>query len=565
MRGYISAARLSIVELLILSFAWGDQLKIKHSKLKTHPFLMPLNHRLEQLQRVVVTANQMSQIEARLFAAGMPVAALMEKVAVLVAGRIQALYPAVEHKTVGVLVGPGHNGGDALVVARELHLNGYGVRLYCPFEHLKELTACHARYAASLAIATEQQVATLQSCDLLVDGLFGVGLTRSLSPDLAAVVDQINGWGLPVLSIDLPSGLHTDTGAALGTAICATHTFCLGLWKRAFLQDQALAYTGEAELIDFGLPLLDVQAVVPPLEVQRITPQMAIAALPLPRPVATHKYREGHLLLVCGSRQYMGAALLSALAARASGVGMLSVAVPESLRSLLIAQVPDALVLGCPETPEGAIARLPEGVDLGAYQAIACGPGLTAAAIAVVQQVLAAPCPLVLDADGLNNLASLGRVSSLHQRPATTILTPHPGEFRRLFPTLNGQPVAEQMADRIEVVQAAAQLSGAIVLLKGARVAIAVPKRNPPGIPTVFLNPHSTPALARGGSGDVLTGLLGGLLAQVASRQTPPELVAVTATWWHAHAAMFAAQTCSELGVDASSLVKSLIPALGGL
>ena len=285
--------------------------------------------RSEQIQRFVVTADQMSQIESRVFAAGMPVAALMEKVAGLLAQRIQELYPIDQTPRVGVLVGPGHNGGDALVVARELHLNGYEVMTYQPFSKLKDLTASHARYAASLGIPQHEQIDALSSCDVLIDGLFGFGLTRALEGSIAATVDRVNQWVQPVVSLDLPSGLHTDTGAVLGTAIQATQTLCLGLWKRAFLQEPALAYTGQAELIDFGLPLADITAVLGESPIlQRITTQMATAALPLMRPASTHKYKQGHLLLVCGSRQYMGAAILSCLAARASGVGMLTIAVP---------------------------------------------------------------------------------------------------------------------------------------------------------------------------------------------------------------------------------------------
>ncbi|WP_348227893.1 NAD(P)H-hydrate dehydratase [Trichocoleus desertorum] len=514
--------------------------------------MVPGQNRLEQIQQFVVTAEQMRAIEGRVFAAGMPVAALMEKVAGLITRRVQALYPLSSHQKVGVLVGPGHNGGDALVVARELHLQGYAVVVYRPFSKLKELTQQHAQYAESLGIALVDQIEALQSCDWLIDGLFGFGLERSLSDSIAEVVNQINQWSVPVVSIDLPSGLHTDTGAVLGTAIRATQTLCLGLWKLGLLQDNALEYVGTAELIDFGLPLANIEAVLTNSpRIHRITPQTAIANLPLPRSATSHKYKMGHLLAICGSRRYTGGAILTALGARASGVGMLSVAVPESIKPLLSAQLPEALIIDCPETSSGAIAQLPESVELNSYNAIACGPGLTMDASAVVERVIASDRPLVLDADALNVLAQAGTIPTLTQRQAPTVLTPHLGEFKRLFPA-----IAEEMTNRAIAVREAAQQTGAVVLLKGARVAIA----NPTG--TVWINPASTPALARGGSGDVLTGLIGGLLAQDVLQSAPVEAAVQTGVWWHAEAGILAAQERTELGVDAFTLTQYLMPAL---
>jgi ADP-dependent NAD(P)H-hydrate dehydratase / NAD(P)H-hydrate epimerase len=515
--------------------------------------------RTQAIQQVVVTAAQMRQIEERLFSAGMPVEALMEKASGLIAHRIEALYPN-RHQRLGVLVGPGHNGGDALVVARELHLRGYSVSLYCPFSNLKELTTKHSRYCQSLGLPFVETVEALKGCEVLIDGLFGFGLRRSLSDDIAAVVDRVNQWSQPVVSIDLPSGLHTDTGAVLGTAVCATHTLCLGLWKQGLLQDQALDYAGAVELIDFGVPLAAVWAVLgDPPPVQRITPEQAIAHLPLVRPAATHKYKMGHVLLICGSRRYAGGALLTALGARASGVGMLSIAAPSALKATLTAQLPEALVWGCAETETGAIAQLPDALDLSVYHAIACGPGLTMDAQAVVQQVLGQKQALVLDADGLNLLAQQGTLPTLQARQAPTVITPHLGEFKRLFPDL-----ADPMSCRITAAQAAAAASGAVVLLKGARVTIA----NPEGI--VWINPQSTAALARGGSGDVLTGLLGGLIAQTIASPSPSHAILDHAildsvqagTWWHAQAGILAMQERTLLGVDAFTLSQYLLPAL---
>jgi ADP-dependent NAD(P)H-hydrate dehydratase / NAD(P)H-hydrate epimerase len=192
---------------------------------------------------------------------------------------------------------------------------------------------------------------------------------------------------------------------------------------------------------------------------------------------------------------------------------------------------------------------------LSTYDAIAIGPGLTLEAAIAVESVLESERPLVLDADGLNVLAQLGTVPILSERKALTIITPHPGEFKRLFPE-----IVEQTDDRIAAVRSAAKLSSAVVLLKGARVCIGWQDGGDRTL--IYLNPQSTPALARGGSGDVLTGLLGGVLATAIARKSPPREVVPVAVWWHAQAGIMAAKERTELGVDAFTLSQYLIPAL---
>jgi NAD(P)H-hydrate epimerase len=221
---------------------------------------------------------------------------------------------------------------------------------------------------------------------------------------------------------------------------------------------------------------------------------------------------------------------------------------------LLVSHLPEALIIGCPETPEGAIAHLPEAVDLSKYSTIACGPGLTLEARLVVQTVLEAQCPLILDADGLNALAELRTIPTLLRRRVPTVLTPHAGEFKRLFPDS-----ASLLPDRVSAVRKASGLSKAVVLLKGARTAIAHPGGS------VWLIPESTPALARGGSGDVLTGLLGGLVAQEALRNQPLEATVAIAAWWHAQAGILAAEERTELGVDAFTLTQYLMAVVRAL
>ena len=503
----------------------------------------------DSIEHFVVTATQMAAIEQRIFAAGMPVAALMEKAAGLVTQRIVELYPQSQMPKVGILVGPGHNGGDATVVGRELHLKGYQVCLYRPLQKAKELTQAHFNYAQSLGIPIVEEVDGLANCNLIIDGLFGFGMTRPLEGNLADAVETINQGSIPVVSIDIPSGLHTDSGEVLGTAIEASYSLCLGVWKRAFFQDCALAYLGKAERIDFGVPLAEVQAVVQEDQVvKQMSADVARSLLPLPRPLVTHKYKQGHLLIIAGSRQYAGGVILTGLGARASGVGMVSIAAPTSLKPMLVTHLPEALMIDCPETENGGIAELPTVAhQWNNYSAIAIGPGLTLEAQSLLPPILDATSPLIIDADGLNALAKLDPKTALKSRSQTTILTPHPGEFRRLFPHLTATSY-----DPMEIVPTVAKETSAVILLKGARSIIASPDET-------WVIPESTPALARGGSGDVLTGLLGGLIAQNSDPKTiSPAQLTATAAVWHAQAGIKASQNHSDLGVDAFTLTRYL-------
>ncbi|MFP4694115.1 MAG: NAD(P)H-hydrate dehydratase [Halothece sp.] len=503
------------------------------------------HHFTSSIEQFVVTATQMAAIEQRIFDSGMPVVALMEKVAGLITQRLLKLLKGVS--TVGVIVGPGHNGGDATVVARELHLKGYNIVIYRPLNKGKELTQAHLNYVESLGVPITNDLRELEGCEVIVDGLFGFGMTRPLEGELAEAVETINQWLMPVVSIDLPSGIHTDTGEVLGSAIAADYTFCLGLWKRAFFQDQALPYLGKVALIDCGIPLADVEAVVRESSVVKpMSAKLARSLLPLPRPLVTHKYKQGHLLIIAGSYQYAGSVILAGLGARKSGVGMLSIAAPVSLKSMLITHLPEALIIDCPETEKGAIAELPSAAtQWEKYSTVAVGPGLTLEARSLFPSILDAPTPLVIDADGLNLLAEMTPTKALKSRSEPTILTPHPGEFRRLFPDLDS-------SDTLTKVQTAAEQTNSCILLKGARSAISGKDQE------TWVISESTPALARGGSGDVLTGLLSGLVAQDHSKNLSTSTLTAVAATWHAQAGIIASQQESELGVDAFTLTQYL-------
>ncbi|MGQ9864793.1 MAG: NAD(P)H-hydrate dehydratase [Pseudanabaenaceae cyanobacterium] len=469
--------------------------------------------------QVLVTAAQMRAIEQAMFAAGMSPAALMEKAALQVTRRLTELYPPARFGRVGVLVGPGHNGGDGLVVARELHLQGRTVCVHRPLPSTASLLQDQARYGEFLGLVPVPLTA-LADCDVLVDGLLGLGTTRPPAEPLAAAIAQGNAWPMPKVAIDVPSGLDSDRGVPLGETLRADRTLCLGLWKRGLWQEAAVPYVGVLERLDWGVPA----PLVPANSETLMNP--AASALVGDRPLPeSHKYQNGRLLVVAGSRRFGGAALLAVAGGR--GVGMLYVAVPQTLQPLIWQMFPEAVVLPCPETPAGAIAALPD-LDWGQFDAIAAGPGLTPD-LPWWPTLWQAPVPLVADADLLKAIAQRPWVP----RAAPTVLTPHAGEFRRLFPELASQD------DRLQAVTQAAQQTGAIVLHKGHRTVVSDGRQT-------TVNPESTAALARGGSGDVLTGAIGALLA----RGCAPWTAAVTGTLWHAQTARRLAARSSERSVD---------------
>ncbi len=503
----------------------------------------------EKDKTIIVTTRQMQQIEAKLFAHQMPVASLMEKAALLSSQKIQHLYPINQYPTVGIIVGCGHNGGDGLVIARELFLHGYNIRLYVPLaDKSKPLTAQHLNYAKFLGINLVENMEALTDCHLIIDSLFGFGLGRSISDRLANDIHTLNQWHKPIVSVDLPSGIDTDTGKVLGVAIKATDTLCLGLWKLGLFQTPAVEYIGNLHLVDIGIPNHVInEKIALDLAIELMTVTKVKTILPIPRPLNTHKYRQGNILLICGSNQYAGAALLSGYGANSGGVGMLTMIVPRSIKPLINNNLPSALVIATEETQKGAIEFIRvDDLDLSKYDVIAFGMGIsrdiTPATEQFFNQLLATENTLLIDADGLNLLAQGNFLQILSQRKGTTILTPHEGEFKRLFPDI------DLNQNKLESLKEGAKRSNSIILLKGTKTIISDQGKY------TWIIGEGTPALARGGSGDVLSGFISALIAQGDfSLYSVADMVAVGA-WLHQQGGILAVKDVTQMGVDGVTL-----------
>lgn len=508
-----------------------------------------------EIKETIVTANQMQEIEQKIFAEGMPIASLMEKTALFCSEKVYLDYPLSDYKKVGFIIGNGHNGGDGLVIARELFFKNYQVKLYTPLAYKsKDLTAQHLQYAKFLNLDFITNIHDLKHCDLIIDCLFGFGLNRIINNPLADDILTINSWQKPIISIDLPSGIHTDTGEVLGVAIKATHTLCLGLWKLGLFQYGAWEYTGKIQRIEIGIPLNLVTKIINKFPtIKLMTAEKVKAVLPLPRAINTHKYKQGNLLLICGSQEYAGAALLAGYGANTSGVGMLTLAVPESLKILIINHLPFALVISLPETNiEGIVSD--DILSLNKYDVIVFGMGISKKNQFLTEEffekILNTEKILIIDADGFNYLLRGNCLDILSQRKYPTILTPHEGEFKRLFPDL------DLNIERFSTLQKAAKRINSTILLKGAKTMISHQ-----GEKNWIIN-EGTPALARGGSGDVLSGFIGGLVAQIDLSQHPIEEVVATAAWLHQQGGILAAKDYTQMGVDGVTLANYINKAI---
>ena len=511
---------------------------------------------------LLVSGSQMAELERQLFASGLPVEALMEKAALAVSRRLLADHSQrLRRHGALVLVGPGHNGGDGLVIARELQLAGVATSIWSPFSEHKPLTACHWRHALWLGIERLSQPPPAEGPALWIDAMFGIGQRRPPGAAIETLLaERQRLQPAALVAVDVPTGICADSGRLLGAvAARACTTYSIGLIKTGLVQDQALTWVGKLERIDLALPRALLERL--PQQQPLALAVADLAELPaLPLDPALGKYGRGRLLVVAGSDRYRGAAALALAGATASGCGSVRAALPEAVAAGLWQSQPQVVIQrSLASCPAGGLALGElQSTDLQRLDALVVGPGIGTAVgekavgeKAVGDQAVSAsagggayideeisgaeldfwqalhrsPALLLLDADGLNRLAGpiarqfgVSPAAWLSGRLGPSWITPHAGEFARLFPDLTSLPALEAAA-------AAARASGAAVLLKGARTVVAAPDGR------CWQLRQAASAVARAGLGDVLAGYAGGLgaLALAAGWPADAQLLAAAA------------------------------------
>ena len=459
----------------------------------------------------LLSAARMRAADQAAIARGTPGTELMEAAGRAVAEAAAALVPA---GPVLVLAGPGNNGGDGFVAARLLAEAGRPVTL--------ALLGARDRLRGDAAWAADRWIGSVRAAGpdlppaaLIVDALFGAGLDRPLDGVAAAIVAAVNAAGAPVLAVDVPSGLDADGGPPRGAVIAADATVTFFRKKPGHLLAAGRGLCGTLELAQIGVP----EAVLAETGIDGWENTPALWAGALPRLTgAAHKYTRGHAVVVSGPAARTGAARLAAGAALRAGAGLVTLASPASALLVNAAHL-TAVMLARADGPEELAALLADP----RHTAAVLGPGMGVERRAATEAALAAPAALVLDADALTQFrdAPEALFALVADRAAPVVLTPHDGEFARLFPDLAAEPVKTARA------RAAAARSGAVLVLKGSDSVIAAPDGR------LAINANAPPWLATAGSGDVLAGIIGGLLAQ----RMPAFEAAAAGVWMHGAAA----------------------------
>jgi NAD(P)H-hydrate epimerase len=463
----------------------------------------------------VATPDEMAAADAAALAAGVSEAALIERAGGAVARVARRLLGGTYGRRVVVACGKGNNGADGLVAGRLL--SAWGART--------------AVFRLSEGVDPDRLERALSGADLAIDALFGTGFRGPLEGAAADVVEALNIAGAPVLAVDIPSGVDGRTGAVRGAAIQAVTTVCLAALKPGLLFEPGASCAGDVVIADIGL---DPGAVA-----LFVAEETDVAAWLPPRPVESHKWSAGGVYVVAGSEGMTGAAQLAGRAALRAGAGIVVCGLPGAAAAR--ASGSELITRRLPATPEGALDEAASKEVLDGFERFRClvvGPGLGTAGptVAAVRRLVAeASVPLVLDADGLNALD--GDLNPLSGRPAPTVLTPHAGEYARLA----GADVGE---DRVAAARGLAGRAGSVVLLKGSRTVIAAPEGR------AAINTTGGPWLATAGTGDVLSGILGALMA----RGMAPFEAAVAGAYLHGRAA----DAAGHAGLIAGDLIDAL-------
>ncbi|MEE2761711.1 MAG: NAD(P)H-hydrate dehydratase [Pseudomonadota bacterium] len=462
---------------------------------------------------------------------------LMEMAGRAVTGAILDRWPAGR---AAVLCGPGNNGGDGFVVARLLVDAGWKVNLGLlgTAEVLSGDAATNAgRWKGNIQPLTSN---IISECDVVVDALFGAGLSRPLDGVALEIARTVKESGIPVVAVDMPSGIDGDSGAVLNVALKAQLTVTFFRKKPGHLLYPGRAHCGQLLVADIGIPEGVLDEIAP--ELAENLPGLWVDSLPIAS-ARDHKYSRGHLL-ISGGAEMTGATRLSARGARRVGAGMVTIAAPELATAVYRVGEPGILVSATNQD-----IKLDDLLERRQVTAALVGPG-SGVGLQTRQNVIAAlraKIPAVIDADGLTSFeGAAGDLFGWINGPC--VLTPHMGEFVRLFPDLEG--------GRLEQVRVAAGQSGAVVVLKGADTVIGAPDGR------AVINANAPPGLATAGTGDVLAGMIGSLLAQ----GLEPMEAASAAGWLHGEAAqMFAALHGSSVGLIAEDLPDQLPSLLSGL
>lgn len=508
----------------------------------------------------VVTAQEMRQIDQQTIEQiGIPGAVLMEHAGSAVVRVLREYFP--ECQRVGIVVGKGNNGGDGLVVARQLAHAGQPIQIFLvsPSESFAGDALTNLQIAQNLALPITPVLSDgelkglksqLASSDLIVDSIFGTGLRGGVHGFVGDVIACINRSGKPVIAIDLPSGLSADTGIAEGACIQASHTVTMGLPKRGNLIHPGAALTGKLDVADIGFPSSVIDA--RKIQINWTRPSDAARILP-PRPTHSHKGTYGRVFVAAGSLGMTGAAALTSAGALRAGAGLVTLGTPKSLNSILEIKLTEVMTLPLPETAEGSLA-LEATEDIieaikGTKSVLAIGPGLSQhpETVSLVHSVIReSDTPTVIDADGINALArSKDILSSLSPQ---TVLTPHPGEMARLL----GGTIKALERDRIGLAQRFSQDHNVTLVLKGAPTVVAREDGE------VWINSTGNAGMATGGMGDVLTGLIAGLMAQKISAFD----AAVLGVYLHGLAADLVAEEIGLHGLMAGDVLNNVPKAI---
>jgi NAD(P)H-hydrate epimerase len=505
----------------------------------------------------LVTASEMQAIDRETIAGGYAGALdLMESAGAAVAHEALAMVSARRGARIEIVCGKGNNGGDGLVVAR--HLAAAGMRVRVHLTHALEALTPEARSCAERLRDTDVAVhvlppaldgslaAALREADLCVDAVLGTGVTGKLRGGVAAVVTALAGAPGATLAIDIPSGIDGDTGAVCGVAARADATVTFGAPKIGHAFHPGRARCGRLVVADIGFP--DPIVAAHAAGRQWVDRDAARRWLPHLDPVA-HKYARGAVVIVAGSRSYTGAAALAAMAALRAGAGIVHLVTPEGVRAILQQKLTEVIVHGVAETSDGGIAAAAASTVrdlLPRARALVLGPGLgehSEAQACVAAILAAASIPAVVDADALAAL----HAGSAHR--AARIVTPHAGELARW----TGEPVPEPALDRMAHARAVAAARDVVLLAKGAPTLVADARGS------VYVNSTGHAGLATAGTGDVLAGIAGGLLAQGADDAGH---AAALAAWLHGRAAEIACRGRSPRSLVAGDLLISLGEAL---